>query len=164
MEHRVEVDQKQLARVVSALRAEGDGKQLSRDLVRELRHVAEPAAAAARAEILSMGSHSDTIPGLRTTVASHVKVKVRLTGKHPGVMVRVGKTGMPRGFRNAPKRLNSARGWRHKVFGNPDVWVVQRGKPGWFDDTMHKFTAETRKGAAAALDKVAKRIDNKTRG
>lgn len=160
----VEVDQRQLRRLQLALRKEADGKELSRDLVRELREVAEPAAAAARAEILSMGSHSDTIPGLRTTVASHVKVKVRLSGKHPGVMVRVGKTGMPRGFRNAPKRLNSAKGWRHKVFGNPDVWVVQRGKPGWFDDTMHKFTAQTRRGAGRALDKVAKRIDNRTRG
>lgn len=164
MDQHVEVDQKQLRRVYAALRAEEDGKELSRDLVRELRDVAEPAAEAARAAILSMGSHSEALPGLRGTVAHHTRVKVRLTGKRPGVMVRVDKNGMPRGFRNAPKRLNSARGWRHQVFGNPDVWVSQRGKPGWFDDTMKKFTAEAREAAGHALDKVAKRIDNKTRG
>jgi len=164
VEQHVEVDQKQLARVYAALRAEEDGKQLSRDLVHELRAVAEPAAEAARAAILSMGSHSEALPGLRTTVARHTKVMVRLTGRRPGVMVRVDKSGMPRGFRNAPKRLNSAKGWRHQVFGNPDVWVTQRGKPGWFDDTMHKFTADARAAAGHALDKVAKRIDNKTRG
>lgn len=164
MQEHVEVDQRALKLLYSALRKEEDGKELVRDLSRELRKVAEPAAAAARAAILSLGSHSEALPGLRSTVASRVKVSVRISGKRPGVRIRVSKAGMPRGFNNAPKRLNSAKGWRHPVFGNRDLWVTQHGKPGWFDDTVSAFRPAAVLGAARALDKVAKRIDNKTRG
>ena len=145
------------------MRAEDDGKALSRDLVRELRAVAEPAMRAAQAAILSMGSKGKTVPSLRTTVAQHTKVRVRTSGKHPGVAIRADKNGMPRGFKNAPKRLNSAKGWRHQVFGT-DTWVTQRGKPGWFDDTISAFKPAARKAAQEAMDNMARRIDYKTKG
>jgi len=164
MQEHVEVDQKHLVLLTRALRAEGDGKTLSRELVRELKAVVEPAAAAARAAILSMGSTSDTEPGLRTTVARMVKTGVRTTGKHPGVFIRAKKTGMPRNFNNAPKRLNATKGWRHTVFGNDQVWVTQRGKPGWFDDTIAAFKPAAIRAAQKVMDDMARRIDFKTRG
>lgn len=164
MIERIEVDETSLTRVVEALRAESDGSGLNRDFVRELREAVEPAAAAARSAILSMGvsglHHSD--PGLRTSIAERVKVDVHL-GNHPSVAIRVSKTGMPRGFSNAPKRTNARKGWRHQVFGQ-DVWVSQRGKPGWFDDTIPKFQPAAERRAARALEKVAERISVKTKG
>lgn len=164
MIERIEVDEKSLTRLVTALDAESDGKALTRDLVRELESVAEPALRAAKASLLGMASHSEQSPGLRNTVAEHTRTRVRLTGKHPGVSIRSDKVGMPRGFNNAPKRLNSAKGWRHMVFGDANTWVTQRGKPGWFDDTISKFKPAARRAAQKALDDVAKRIDQRTKG
>jgi hypothetical protein len=161
---RIEVDERSLARLVAALNSESDGRELGHDLVRELTAVAEPALNAARASLMSMASESHALPGLRATVARHTRIRVRLSGKHPGVSIRADKSGMPRGFDNAPKRLNSARGWRHMVFGDANTWVTQRGKPGWFDDTISTFKPAARRAAQRALDDVARRIDSRTRG
>jgi len=165
MIERVEVDERDLVLLVAALRDEADGRQLNRDLVAELRAIAEPAAAAARGAILSMGvsglHHAE--PGLRSSVAEHTKVVVRVSGRHPSVGIRVSKVGMPRGFSNAPKRLNAASGWRHQVFGQ-DVWVSQRGRPGWFDDTIARFKPAAERGAQRAMDSMAERISVRTRG
>lgn len=155
---RVEVDSKQLAKVVRALKRESDGKQLARDLVRGLRLVAEPALLAVRGAILSMDSHSEVEPGLRAAIARQTKISVRTTGRRAGVSIYSKKTGMPRNFYNAPKRLNEARGWRHPVFGHVTRWVTQRGRPGWFDDTLKPFREPGKEAASQALHAVARRI------
>lgn len=163
MIQRIEVDQRSLTRLVTALRQESDGKALTRDLVQKLERIAEPALLAARAELMAMESHSNVQPGLRSTVVAHTEVEVKLGGKRPGVSIRAHKTGMPRGFANAPKRLNEPRGWRRRVFGT-NRWVVQMGRPGWFDDTIPRFKPAAERAAGQALDEVARRIDMKTRG
>lgn len=158
---RVEVDPKSLIRLTTALDAEADGKELTRDLVRGLVAAAEPAKEEARAAILAMPSRGSwEEPGLRATVASRVMVRVKL--RQGSVAVRAYKTGMPRGFNNAPKRLNSRKGWRRPVYGGQ--WVHQLGKPGWFDDAMDRHLGQARRAANDAMDDVAKRIDRKTRG
>lgn len=162
-EVRIEVDPKSLRLLVRALRKEADGKELVRDFKRNLVAVAEPAAAAAKASILSMESHHDSQPGLRAAIARATKVSIRTTGKRAGVAIRASKLGMPRGFRNAPKRLNAKGGWRHPVYGR-DVWVSQLGKPGWFDDTIATFKPEAVVAAKRAMVEIAKRISRSTRG
>jgi hypothetical protein len=163
MESRVEVDQRDLARLVSALSKEADGVELRRDLVSGLKAAVEPFAQLARGSILSMASQGLSTPSLRSAVAAAVKVQVRTSGRGAGVFVKVGKSGMPRGFRNAPKRLNS-RGWKHPVRGNRDVWVSQVGKPGWFDDTMRRADPAAERAAKNAMDNMAERIDQRTKG
>jgi hypothetical protein len=157
---RVEVDQQDLRRQVRALSREADGKELRRDLVSALKTAVEPFAQQARGSILSMSSQGFSSPSLRTAVASAVKVEVRLGGSRAGVFVVAGKAGMPRGFRNAPKRLNS-RGWRRQVFGSGE-WVNQVGKPGWFDDTMKRADKAAERAAKNAMDNVADRIQQRT--
>lgn len=160
----VEVDRRSLVLLVAALRKEADGKELRRDLVRNLRAVATPALQAARAAILAMPSMSTREPGLRASVAKQTKISVTTTGRRAGIRIRALKTGMPRGFRNAPKRLNSRKGWRHPVFGNREVWRSQMGQPGWFDDTIPPFKPAAVAAAAAAMDAVARRVSQRTRG
>lgn len=165
MIERIEVDPKRLATLVAALNDEADGKELTRDLVVQLKAIAEVGATAARASILSMSSgRAETRgPGLRAAVAAQVVTRVRLTGSRAGVYIRARKFGMPRGFVNAPKRLNAKRGWRHLTFGK-EPWVHQIGKPDWFDGTLKRHRAAARRAADRALDRVAKRISDKTRG
>lgn len=162
---RVEVDRTDLRRLLRALRDEADGKEMRRDLVRGLRTAVTPAVQLARGSILSMGTKGvDTAsPGLRSSIAAATKISVRTGKNRPGVRVVVKKTTMPRGFRNAPKRLQSKKGWRHPVHGS-DRWVTQRGKPGWFDDNMAKAEPAAVAAAEIVLDNVARRISAKTRG
>lgn len=160
---RVEVDETDLTRLVAALNAEADGKRLGEDLARDLADVLEPAVSAAKAAVMGMSSSSDITPVLRSAVASGVQSVVRTTGSHPGVAIIASKDGMPRSFRNAPKRLNARKGWRHRVYGQ-NVWVSQVGQPGWFDDTIPAFKPAAERAAAKALDAVARRIDSRTKG
>lgn len=169
MTARVEVDQGDLTRLVTALNAEADGKGLRRDLVAGLKAAVEPAARQAQASILSMPTGGAAQPGglvretgsLRTAVAAAVTTQVRTSGSRAGVFGIAGKTGMPRGFVNAPKRLNSAR-WRHPVLGTGQ-WVWQVGKPRWFDDPMDAARPAAQAAAQQALDAVADRIQQRTR-
>lgn len=161
---KVEVNQRDLKRLVVVLRKEADGKEMRRDLVRGLRAAVAPAAQAAKAAILSMparGASNREGASLRASVASGVKVEIRTTGK-VGVFVVAKSTGMPRNFPNAPKKLN-AKKWRHPVHGTKK-WVTQVGKPGWFDDTVKDAKPGANRAAAEAMDSAAKRIDQQTKG
>lgn len=161
----VEVDEKSLRRLVAALRTEATGQALRRDLTRDFAIAAEPAREAVRAAILSMPSPAEITrgPGLRSAVASKVVIKVKLGGRSPGAAIIAKKSGMPRGFAMAPKRLNSRRGWRHQVFGTNEI-VHQEGLPGWFDDTLPRFRANFHRAAKKAMDAMADRVADRTRG
>ena len=157
----VEPDTESFRRVARALADEGDGKELRRELVANLKAIMEPAAEEARANIMGMRSGGLPHAGeqLRSAVAAGVKTYVR-TGHNPHVGIKASKRGMPRGFVNAPKRLNEAKGWRHKVFGR-DVWVTQIGVPGWFDRPIQRRRKQYERAVQQALENVAKRIDRK---
>lgn len=163
---RVEVDKTDLHMLLVALKAEATGTEFRRDLRAGLKVAVEPAVQAARASILSMGVAGLTRaqPSLRTVVAAATKAQVRLGARKAGVSVAVKKTTMPRGFRNAPKRLNARKGWRHPVFGDRDVWVSQRGKPDWFDGPMRAAKPAAVVAAQHAIDNIAERISARTRG
>jgi hypothetical protein len=144
----------------TALKYEEDGMRLRRQLSKELREAVAPAVADAKGRLMAMGSAGLAREGepLRKAVASRMQIQARLTGKAAGVKVRARKSGMPRDFANAPKRLNRDAGWRHPVFGNRDVWVSQRGAPGWFDDPMQERQAEFRAAVERAVKGMADRI------
>lgn len=145
--------------VATALRYEQDGARLRRGLAGELRTAVAPAVAEAKGRIMAMGSHGLPHKGepLRAAVARRVTVQVRLTGRAAGVRVRVPKKGMPRGFVNAPRRLNRAK-WRHPVFGDRDRWVTQVGAPGWFDDPLRARRADYRRAVEQVIGDLADRI------
>ncbi len=142
-----------------ALGAEADGKALRRDLAKDMRKALAPAVDAARSELMSMGSHGLPRQGepLRRAVAKQIKAEARLSGRSTGARIKARKRGMPRGFDNAPKRLNSNKGWRRQVFGR-GAWVQQMGRPGWFDDTVARDVARYRAAVVAAMEAAARRI------
>ncbi len=142
--------------------AEADGKKLRRDLGKELRKAAQPIVLDARSNILALPSSTrgQRVP-LRATIAREVKVQTRWSGNSTGVRIRVGKRKMPRGFKNAPKRLNSGRGWRHPVFGDYETWVQQVGRPSWFHDATRGHRPEVRKAVLRAMNAALVRIAGK---
>jgi hypothetical protein len=153
------VDQAALEGVATALRYEQDGKQLRKDLVTNLKAAVEPALPVIRSGLMTMSTHSRVTPALRTVVLSKLKVTTRTTGDRAGVRVAIGKAGMPRGFKNAPRRLNKPEGWRHPLFGRRDKpWVAQRGAPGYFDRPLEERQDEMRAAVVQAVQDMSERI------
>lgn len=151
-------DFRNLARV---MKQEADGKRLRRDTIRNLRIAVNPAVAEVRAAVRALPSEGGPRDGaqLRQKVAQQVRPHVRFSGRSPGVSIKASKRGMPRNFKNAPKRLNARGGWRHPVYGNREAWVHQSvSRPGWFDETLRRRRDRYRKAVNDAVVDMARRI------
>ncbi|MFD6024561.1 hypothetical protein [Streptomyces griseoluteus] len=148
-----------LAALVAAIRREADGKQLRKELARNLRDVLKPAAAEAKSGIMAMSSAGlPTAPALRSTIARRIRPEVKLGGRWSGARVKAFKTKNLRGFPNAPKRTNRAGGWRHPVWGNREVWIQQHGKIDWFDHAFAGREGHYKAAVEAAMENMARRI------
>lgn len=145
--------------LVRRIREEEDGKQLRKELAKNLREELKPAAALAKSGIMSMSSAGPGVsPALRSSIAKKIRPEVKLGGRWSGARVKAFKTRNVRGFVNAPKRTNRARGWRHPVFGNTDTWVTQRGREQWFDRALEGRQAQYKAAVMAAMEAMARRI------
>ena len=153
------IEQRALVALGRALRAEADGKQLRRDLIKELKKPLAPAVSEIKAGVMAMPASGIPSAGesLRRAVARRIKSEAKLSGRAVGVRVRARRTPAVRGFANAPKRLNSPKGWRHPVFGR-DQWVSQLGKPHYFDEPLQGRRQEFRRAVIRAMDQAARRL------
>lgn len=153
------VEQQALQSLARAVKAEADGKQLRRDLTRNMRAALEPAKEQARSNLMGIASAGlNRGTPLRTTVAQQMKAEARLSGRTIGARLRVRRKGMPRGFNNAPKALSNPKGWRHQVFGG-GVWVQQVAvPPEWFDRATREHRDSSRDAVLEAMDDMAGRI------
>ncbi|MER8042709.1 hypothetical protein [Streptomyces sp. NPDC094032] len=148
-----------LAALTRAIRAEADGKELRKDLARNMRESLKPAAALAKSGIMSMASAGPaTSPGLRSSIARKIRPEVKLGGRWSGARIKAFKTKNIRHFPNAPKRTNRPRGWRHLVYGRPDSWVTQHGKTKWFDHSMSGVEPNAREAVERAMEDMARRL------
>lgn len=151
--------------LVRAIRAEEDGKQLRKELAKNMREALKPGAVEAKSSIMAMPSSGimPTAPALRTSIAKKIRPEVKLGGRWSGARVKAFKTKNIRGFPNAPKRTNRAGGWRHPVFGNRDVWVEQQGKIDWFDDAFKGREGPYKAALEQAMEDMARRIADRAR-
>ncbi|MGW4852223.1 hypothetical protein ACWEPZ_13460 [Streptomyces sp. NPDC004288] len=148
-----------LAALTRAIRAEADGKELRKDLAKNMREALKPAAAEAKSKIMGMSSAGPgTAPGLRSSIARKIRPEVKLGGHWSGARVKAFKTKNVRGFPNAPKRTNRARGWRHLVYGRADSWVTQHGKADWFDHAMDGVGPNAKEAVEKAMEDMARRL------
>ncbi len=160
-EYKLTIDQKALVSLGRALKSEADGKALRRDLIRNLRKPLAPAVAEIKAGVMAIPAHGLPAKGepLRPAVARKIATQVKLSGRAPGVRVKARKTEAVRGFRNAPKRLNSPKGWRHPVWGNRGApWVTQIGRPHYFDEPLEHRRPEFRHAVVQAMEDTARRL------
>ena len=150
-------DSVSFVRLAAALSDEADGREWRREFDSAMREALEPGVSAVRSQILARGGSGQPHGGqsLRQAIAAGVQVE-RLRGGTPGAKIRARKTGMPRGFFNAPKRFNQT-SFRHPVFGR-DAWSEQRGAPGWFDDTLQRLQPMLLERALAVLEARADRV------
>jgi hypothetical protein len=156
----IEPDRAQFARVARELDREAGSTEWQDDLAVDLAEALEPGLSAVRGAVMAMSSGGLPHAGepLRAAVAHQIVIDIRLGGGFAGARIRAKNTGMPRGFRHAPKRLN-ARSWRHPTRGG--AWVTQVGEPGWFDFTLQRLHPRLRHAAENALAKRARRISRR---
>lgn len=95
--------------------------------------------------------------GLRATIARSIQVKITASGPRAGVRIRIDGSKLPEDQQKLPKALDSAKGWRHPVFGNKNVWVTQKGKP-WWAVTINKHEDEMRSRILAAMKETADKL------
>ena len=154
------VDQRAVQRVAKALRAEGDGKALRKELIADLKDAVEPGVSAVQGKLRAMPHRSGAAgsPPLGSYLAARVRPSVRLTGRSTGVSVRIGQTPKLRGFKMAARRLNR-KSWLYPVFADTETWVTQESRvPGYFDETLAADRGKYRAAVLGALEKMARRI------
>ncbi|WP_327180454.1 hypothetical protein OG599_35175 (plasmid) [Streptomyces sp. NBC_01335] len=145
--------------LVRAIRQEADGKQLRKELAKNMREALKPGAAAAKSQIMGMSSAGlGTGPSLRSQIAKKIRPEVKLGGRWSGARVKAFKTPGIRRFPNAPKRINRRNGgWRTLTYGH-EPWRTQPGKPGWFDDAFTNDAAAYRAAVHEAMEDMARRL------
>lgn len=159
----LELTPQNLRQISRALRAEEDGKELRKELTKNMREALRPGAAHAKSAIMSMASTTPHDgPALKTAIARKIRPETRISGKFPGAKIKAFKTKTLRNFPNAPKRTNRASGWRHPVYGNREVWVQQHGKVGWFDHAFEGQQAHYRRQVQFALADMVNRIASRS--
>lgn len=156
---RLSIDASDLKALSVRMKAEANGKALRKELIANLREAVAPAVGEVKGAVLGLPSSTPHAGrNLRSAIAAQARTQVRLSGRAPGVKVRVGTKGMPRGFDRGGRWTNRA-GWTHPVFGRGRV--TQSGRPGWFDNVFKGKTARYRRAVTRAMDATARRI---TRG
>ncbi|MFF7180138.1 hypothetical protein [Streptomyces sp. NPDC008121] len=145
--------------LVRAIRAEADGKQLRKDLAKNMRDALRPGAAQAKSGIMAMASSgAGTGAGLRSGIAKKIRPEVKLGGRWSGARVKAFKTPGLRGFANAPKRTNRRDGgWRTLTYGR-EPWRTQFGKKGWFDESFVNDADRYRQAVHEAMEDMARRL------
>ncbi|WP_326597748.1 hypothetical protein [Streptomyces sp. NBC_01803] len=154
----VSVQPEGLDALVRRIRDEEDGKNLRKELAKNLREELKPAATLAKSGIMSMSSSEPgTAPALRSSIAKRIKPEVKLGGRWTGARVKSRKTPGIRGFANAPKRTQAKAGWRTQSWGN-GTWRTQQGKVDWFDRAMEGRLNQYRQACMKAMEAMAARI------
>jgi hypothetical protein len=163
------VQQSQLAELGARLAKDADGKRLRLELARNLRLAVAPAVSQIKSGAMqikrgssvakrSTSKHpvADSAVSLGAAIARGIGVQVRMKGRAAGVSVKARKSGMPRSFPNAPKRINAAK-FRHPVF-RKTTWVEQVGAPGFFDKPLQRDRLAYRAACIKAMEDMAARI------
>lgn len=149
----------QFVAVANALKEAGD-KGLQRELNKALRESAKPFAEKVRENALEMLPNRG---GLNQRVADQVVPRVRKSNSSRAQGVRLAATGR-QGMKSI-KNLDAGK-LRHPVFARGDQsrdewpWVPQTVTPGFWSKAAEEVGPQVTANAQAALDVVARKIDN----
>lgn len=155
---------RELARLARQFRQRGDGRELDRELRRELAAVGDSTVRAVRSAIRAIPSKGQNArrgrPSLRSQMARAAESKVRTT-RRPGVIVWVNPRRMPLGRRSLPAFMEGApphQRWRHPTFGR-SPWQTQRPHP-YFAQAVRPAAADAERAGRRTLGNFADRIEN----
>ncbi|MGH3439669.1 MAG: hypothetical protein ACRDRN_24845 [Sciscionella sp.] len=108
---------------------------------------ARSASAVRRAERLGAGLRESTARATRLQVTAR------------GVKIITDSNKLPESQRSLPRHMDSPKGWRHPVFGNRHVWVLQKAGP-WFASTISKKAPKFRQAILQTMDDVTRDLES----
>lgn len=132
----------------------------------QVRTAGAPVIADLRRAVMTVQVESDrggfARPDLDTGLRKRVAAALTTSITRNGIRIRVnGKRVDPRYGNSLPRYLDASlpkyQRWRHPVFGNTYVWVMQRGQP-WFFNTIMRHAKTFRLAVLAALDETIKEL------
>jgi hypothetical protein len=137
------------------------GRDLRREMGKEIRHVAKPVVDDMRSEISGMslpatgGAQPYTGPtgggGITGRIAAATKVSITQSG----VRIRVA-TGALGNAAKLPAYIDAGTTWRHPVMGNRKAWVSQTAsRPGWFTKTGIEHHPQIKRQVLEILNRYA---------
>jgi hypothetical protein len=154
----------QLRALARDLRREADGKEIRRELTRELRAVANQTRDAERRAVLALPSKGESERRgrrpLRRRFATATVVQLRTGAKDPAVSVLLNPNKMPPGQQSLPAYFNREEGFerlRHPVFGT-DTYVSQDVHP-WFYETARRAEHDAQLRLIGVIDRAADRLE-----
>lgn len=126
----------------------------TRELGNALERAMGPIVADVQAQAAALPARGPKHTGLRGRLAAGVRAEAN--GQHVRVVataVDPSEAALPRGMDNG------ARGWRHPVYGNRNVWVQQRGGS-WFREPIADHGNEIERKLTNVLEEMANNIAN----
>ena len=131
-----------------------ENANIPNDLKNSIRDSAGTRGDRARLRVVLEPTYGNKHSGLRARVAKGVGLQELTDGwRITTSMDAPSEAAIPRGM--------DQHGWRHPVFGNKDVWVVEGMTDfSWFMDTMQEGEDVVGSGLEHELENAAERIDN----
>lgn len=146
-----------LRRISRQLRHVGNGREIRRRFVRELRAAARPLVPAVRASIAAIPARSGRHTGLRRRLQAATRLRIRTAGRDASVAVLVDPDRMPSGEKALPKLMEGLRRWRHPVFGDRETWVTQQPHP-YFFRVVRPLGLKSRRAVNQVIDSITRDI------
>jgi hypothetical protein len=150
--------EKKMVALKKAMAEASNGKDVKRELAKELRGLMNPIVAQQRAKVLRLPSRG-TAHGqsMRQAIARQTKAATRWGGKNVGVQVIQRARAMPRGFDYAGRAFNREGGWHPTSLGGETLH--QQIRPAqWFDSETKGKRDEVGRKVHHALDVAAAKI------
>jgi hypothetical protein len=168
-EIRSRVSSQQLAALTRTLRQTAEGKELLKQLRKDLRRQAQPMVPAVRSSIRGLPSRGESRrrgrKSLRAEMARAVTLQVKTSGRGAGISVFMSPKKMPDGKKGLPgyfERIPGKERLRHPVFGNREVWVQAQNVPpgGYFTRTVRPAEARVRAAIETTVNDLVRRIED----
>jgi hypothetical protein len=133
------------------------GKQLKRELSKQLRQLMNPLVQARRQSVLSLPSKGHSGPSMRQAIARQTRAATRWRGRNTGISIIQRARGMPRDFSMAGRAFNREEGWNPTALGG--VQVHQQVTPAkWFDSMERGDRPRVRQAVIEALEDTAAKM------
>lgn len=158
----VEVHSDDLVQAVRSLRGLEDGKELRKQLRKNIASAAKPMVPAIRAKVKSLpskGGPRKGRPALRASVARATRLQIQMSGRYAGVTVRVDPKKMPPGMHNLPGYLQGDLPfdrWRSPNWGR-DQWKTQPPHP-YFYAIARRYEPAIRQAVAEGIDTIQRQV------
>jgi hypothetical protein len=102
----------------------------------------------------------------RATIAKAVRLEIRAAKMRAGIRIVVDSRKLPADMRSLPKAFESARGWRHPVYGRAAqtrtewTWAHQQMPPP-FRRTVRRHERDFRAACLDAMERVARDLNGR---